>query len=144
MSKSNAFETALLDLIFFNTAITGIAGADASSPNSTLSVSLHTSDPGEGGNQASNETTYGAYARVTLARTAGAWTRTGSVINPAAIIAFPECTSGTATITHFGIGTNPTAGQAGFLIYKGTISPNLSVSTGVTPRLLTGTNIAED
>jgi hypothetical protein len=143
MSKSNAFETDLLELIFQGIAITGLAQNHAS-PVASLAVSLHTADPGEAGTQATNETTYGSYARVAIARTTGGWTVSGATVSPVANISFPTATSGTATLTHFGVGTNATAGQAGYLIYKGTISPNISVTSGVTPVLTSATTVSED
>ena len=145
MSKSNALETGWLDLVFLGTpAITGIAQNVTSGAVTALAISLHTADPGEAGTQATSETTYGGYTRVTVARGSGGWTRTGSSVSPNSAINFPACTSGTATITHFGIGTNATAGQAGLLLYKGSISPTIGVSTGVAPQLTTSTAITED
>lgn len=41
-------------------------------------VSLHTGDPGEAGDQTTNEATYAGYARVAVARDSGGWTVTGS------------------------------------------------------------------
>lgn len=142
MSKSNAFETDLLELIFNGTAIADLAENDTSSPATNLYVSLHTSDPGEAGSQNTNETTYTSYARVAVARTSGGWTVSGNAVTPVAAIEFPECTGGTATITHFGIGT--ASSSTGYLIYKGTVTPNISVSTGVTPRLTTSSSVTED
>ena len=67
---------------------------------------------------------------------------TGNSISPAAAITFPEATGGTNTITHFGIGT--ASSGAGVLLYSGTVTPSLSVSTGVTPLLKTTSTITED
>jgi hypothetical protein len=144
MSKSNTFENDLLKLFFNATAIADLADNDATSPATSLYVSLHTSDPGEAGTQATNETTYTSYARVAVTRTSGGWTVTNNSVSPTANIDFPACTGGTATITHFGVGTNGTAGTAGYLMYKGTVTPNISVSSGVTPRLTTASTITED
>jgi archaellum component FlaG (FlaF/FlaG flagellin family) len=74
MSKSNTFETDLLGLIFNNTDITLIgdaAGLQNSATAGSLYVSLHTADPGEAGDQITNETAYTNYARVAVARTGG-------------------------------------------------------------------------
>lgn len=140
MSKSDAFENSLLLLIFNATPIADIAADDQSTPATTLTVSLHTADPAEGGTMASNEATYGGYARVTVARTSGGWTVTGNSVSPAANIDFPQASSGTETITHFGVGT----GVSNNLMYSGTVTPNIAVSTGVTPRLTTASAITED
>ena len=142
MSKGNTFENDLLKLIFNATAIANIADNAASSPLTNLRISLHTADPGEGGSQTTNEATYGAYARVNVARTTAGWTVASNSVSPAANISFPTATSGTNTITHFGVGT-ATSG-AGKLLYKGTVTPNISVVAGVTPRLTTASAITED
>lgn len=140
--KGDTFENDLLKLIFNAVAIANIADNAATSPLTNLYVSLHTADPTDAGNQTSSETSYTSYARVAVARTAGGWTVTGNTVNPAANIDFPACTGGTATITHWGVGT-ATSGT-GKILYAGTVSPNISVSNGVTPRLTTATNITED
>jgi hypothetical protein len=67
---------------------------------------------------------------------------TANSVSPAANVDFPACTGGTATITHFGIGT--ALSGAGVLLYKGTVTPNIAVSSGVTPRLTTASTITED
>lgn len=144
MSKSNAFETDLLELFFNGTAIADLAENDATSPATNLYASLHTADPGEAGGQATNEAAYTSYARVAVARTSGGWAVSGNAVTPVAEIAFPQATGGSETITHFGIGTNATAGQAGYLMYSGTVTPNIAVSSGVTPRLTTASSISED
>lgn len=142
MSKGNTFENDLMKLIFQATAIANLADNAASSPATNLYVSLHTADPGEAGDQTTNETSYTSYARVAVARTSGGWTVTNNSVSPAATIGFPACTGGTATITHFGIGT--ASSGAGKLLYKGTVTPNLSVSSGVTPQLTTASTVTED
>ena len=78
MSKGNTFENDWLLLIFNATAIANIADNAASSPLTTLQVSLHTADPGEGGSQTTSETSYTSYARVAVARTAGGWMTAGA------------------------------------------------------------------
>lgn len=145
MSKANDFENDLLLLIFNNTNIADIGdatGLRGSSTAGSLYVSLHTSDPGEAGAQNTNETTYTSYARVAVARSGAGFTVTNNSVSPAANVDFPACTGGTATITHFGIGT--ASSSTGLLLYKGTVTPNISVSTGVTPRLTTASAITED
>ena len=142
MSKGDIFENDWLKLIFNATAIANIADNAATSPLTNLYVSLHTADPGEAGSQTTNETSYTSYDRVAVARTSGGWTVTANSVSPAATISFPACTGGTATITHFGVGT--ASSSTGKLLYSGTVSPNISVSSGVTPQLTTATAITED
>jgi len=84
--------------------------------------------------------------RVTVARTTGGWTVAGSDPDPASVspvanIDFAECgaTPG-GPITHFSIGT----GVSSKLLYSGTVTPNITMATGVIPRLTTATAITED
>lgn len=142
MSKGNTFENDLLKLLFNATAIANIADNAASSPLTNLYLSLHTSDPGEAGDQTTNETSYGSYARVAVARNSGGFTVSTNTVVLAANADFPSCTSGSATITHMGVGT--ASSGAGKLLYSGTVTPNIAVSSGVIPRLTTGTTITED
>jgi hypothetical protein len=142
MSKGDTFENDWLKLIFQATAIANIADNASTSPLTNIYVSLHTADPADAGNQTTSETAYTSYARVAVARTSGGWTVTGNSVSPAANIDFPACTGGTATITHFGIGT--ASSGTGKLLYSGTVSPNISVSSGVTPRLTTASTVTED
>lgn len=142
MSKSNAFENALLQLIFNATAIANLADNAASSPLTNLYVSLHTADPGEAGNQSTNEAAYTSYARVAVARTSGGWTVTNNSVSPVANIDFPAATGGTATITYFGVGS--ASSGSGVLYYSGTVTPSISVTSGVTPRLTTASTITEE
>lgn len=145
MSKSNAWETALLQLLFNNSNAANIGdttGLRGSTTAGSLYVSLHTADPGEAGDQSSSETVYGSYARVAVARSGSGWTVTANSVSPAALISFPTCTAGTATITHFGIGT--ASSGTGVLLYSGTVTPNIVVASGVTPQLTTSSTITED
>jgi hypothetical protein len=142
MSKSNTFENDWLKLIFNATAIANLADNAASSPLTSLYVSLHTADPGEAGNQTTNETSYTSYARVAVARTSGGWTVTNNSVSPVANIDFPAATGGSGTITYFGVGS--ASSGSGVLYYSGTVTPSISVTSGVTPRLTTASTITED
>lgn len=144
-AKSNSWENGLLLLLFNNTNFANVGdatGLRGSSTAGSFYVSLHTADPGEAGSQTTNETSYTSYARVAVARSGSGWTITNNSVSPAADVVFPQCTGGTATITHFGIGT--AASSTGVLLYKGTISPSISVSSGVTPTLLASSTVTED
>lgn len=142
MSKGNTFENDLLKLIFNATAIANIADNAASSPLTNIQVGLHTADPGEAGSETTSEAAYTSYARVAVARTTGGWTVTTNSVSPVANIDFPAATGGSETETHFHVGT--AASGAGKILYSGTVTPNISVSSGVTPRLTTATAITED
>jgi hypothetical protein len=142
MSKGNTFENDLLKLIFNATPIANIADNAASSPLTNLYVSLHTGDPGEGGDQTTSEAAYTSYARVAVARTSGGWTVTNNSVSPAADISFPAGTGGSGTATHWGIGT--ASSGAGKLLYKGTLTPNVVMGDGVTPKVTTASTVTED
>lgn len=139
MSASNAFETSLLELIFNNTAIANIGDASGLQPSATagsLYVSLHTADPGEGGDQSTSEAGYTSYARVAVARSGAGWTVSGNSVSNAAAVDFPEATGGSATVTHFGIGT--AASGAGVLLFKGELDASLGITTGMVPSFAIG------
>lgn len=139
--KGATFDNNFLKLIFNATPIANIADNAASSPLTSLYVSLHTADPTAAGNQTSNEVAYTSYARVAVARTSGGWTVTTNSVSPASTISFPACTGSTATATYFGVGT--ASSSTGTLLYAGPVSPSISISTGVTPQLTTATAITE-
>lgn len=145
MSKSNTWESDLLKLVFNNTtaALIGDAtGLVGSSTAGSLYVSLHTADPTEGGNQTSSEATYTSYARVAVARTTGGWTVTlvdsgPSTVANVAATNFPQCTGGSNTITHVGIGASSSG--TGKLLYSGALNSSLAVSNNITPSFQAGT-----
>lgn len=146
MSKSNTFETNLLAHIFNNddVALVGDAtGLRGSSTAGSLYVSLHTGDPGEAGDQTSSETNYPNYLRVAVARTSGAWTVSGNNVSNAALVQFATCGAGSATITHFGVGT--ASSSTGKLLYSGELSSPLAVSSGIQPQFAIGElDVTED
>jgi hypothetical protein len=142
MSKSNAFETALLQLIFNATALNLLAENDTTSPATNIYASLHTGDPGEAGNQSSSEIAYTSYVRKDVIRTSGGWTITGNSCKPVAAITFATGTGGSGTATYFGVG--PEASGSTLLLYSGTVTPNIVCGNGVTPSLSTNTEITED
>lgn len=60
----------------------------------------------------------------------------------ASVATFAAMASGAGgTVTHFGVGTDSSG--TGNLIFKGTVTPNISVVAGVTPKLDTGTTITQ-
>lgn len=146
MSKGNTFENDFLLLVFNNTnaALIGDAtGLRGSSTAGSLYVSLHTANPDEAGDQTSSETSYGSYARVAVARSGSGWTVTGNAVTNAALIQFPQCSSGTATLTHFAVGTDSSG--TGKILYKGALTSSLAVSSGIQPQFAAGDlDITED
>lgn len=135
MSKSNAWETALLALVFNNDNAANIGdatGLRGSSTAGSLYVSLHTGDPGEAGSQTTNECAYTSYDRVAVARSGAGWTVSGNAVTNAALVQFPQCTGSSETATYFGIGT--ASSGAGVLLYKGALSASLAISSGIQPQ----------
>ena len=124
MSKSNATETDLLNLVFKATALPWAAATQ-------LDIHLHTADPGEAGISTTSEATYTGYAAVTVARTGSAWTVSGNTASNVALIQFPQCTGGSNTITHVSITPNGSTQ----ILYSGALNSSLSVSNGIQPQI---------
>jgi hypothetical protein len=132
MSASNAFEAGLLALILKNVPLPGVgdvAGLLGSAGAGSLYVSLHTADPGEGGDQSTNEASFLGYGRLSVARSAAGWDVSGSVALNAASLTF-GANNGLTTVrlTHFGIGTAPTG--AGVLLLSGAFDAPVDVPPG--------------
>lgn len=144
MSKSNTWENDLLLLMFNNTNsslhgdATGLRGSSAAG---SYYLSLHTADPGETGDQTTNEIAYTSYGRVAVARSGAGFTVTADAVALAANADFPAGTGGSGTATHFGIGCSSSG--AGKLLYKGALTPNIVCGNGVTPRINAGTVVTE-
>jgi len=142
MSKANVYEADILKILLNATALANVFDNASSSPLTFIQASLHTADPGETGDQTTNEATYGGYARTAVARTTSGFSvATSGVATPVANISFPEATGGTSAVTHFGLGS-ATSG-AGKLFYYGTLTPNITVTSGVTPSITTASTITE-
>lgn len=145
MSKTNTWENDLLLLMFNNTnsSLHGDAtGLRGSSSAGSYYMSLHTSDPGEAGDQTTNEIAYTSYGRVAVARSGSGFTVSTNSVALAADVEFPEGTGGSGTATHWGLGCS--ASSTGKLLYKGAISPSIVCGSGVTPILTAGTVVTED
>lgn len=143
MSKGDTFENDLLKLIFQAVAIANLADNAASTPLTSLFVALHTADPGEAGTQSTSEISYTGYARVAVLRSASGWTVTGASVSPLADIAFAISAGGTGgTATHASVGV--AVSGASKILYSGALSPNIVVTTSVTPIITTGSTITED
>jgi hypothetical protein len=147
MSATNSFENGLLQLIFNNTALevhSASGGSLQGSGNIGLFYfALFTSSPGEVGSIAA-EATYGGYIRVGQAsqdtdqRTSVFYpVANGQVINGVDIL-FPECVSGSQTITHWALCSG--ASGANILIY-GALSSPILIASQVQPRIPAGSMI---
>lgn len=142
--KADGLQTNYLKFFFNAVAISNMA----TSTSTTLWIALHTADPTNSGNQASSETTYTGYARAATSRTTGA---TGWVVSgndpcsafPLSAITFATCTASSSTvITNWSVGLSSSG--SGTLMYSGTVTQNISVTTNVTPSLTTGSAVTED
>ena len=147
-TMGNALQHDILELILNGVAIANLADNTLTSPATNLYVSLHTSDPTNGGSQTSGEISYTGYARKAVVRSSGypAWTITGTspaIAVPNADIVFTVSSGGTGgTATHAAIGT--TLSSAGVLLWSGVLSVPITVVNGVTPSLTTASTISQD
>jgi len=132
MPKSTTFSNDLALLIFNATAIANIADNAASSPATSLYLSLHTATPGIGGSQLTNEAAYTNYARIAVTRNGAGWTVASGAATNAALAQFPQCGASGATLTHVAIGT--AASGAGKVLYAGALSASLAVSNLIQPQ----------
>ncbi len=83
-----------------------------------------------------------AYARVAVARSGAGFTVVSNAATLASIATFAAMAGGAGgTVTHFGIGSGSSGATE--LIFLGTVTPNISVVAGVTPKLDTGTTITQ-
>jgi hypothetical protein len=88
---SDTTESAILALIFNATTWANYAINASSSPETNIATSLHTADPTDSGTATSSEVTYTSYARVSVARTSGGFTVSGTApcqVVPVATISF--------------------------------------------------------
>lgn len=133
MSKGNTTELDVLKMI--------LKGVDPSwRANANRYVSLHTADPGEAGDQTTNEATYAGYTRVAVP--VADWTVVSNTLANANLLQSGQCSATPNTITHVGIGT--LASGAGQLLYSQPISSPLSVTVGVNPQFAVGVLVASE
>ncbi len=82
-----------------------------------------------------------AYARIAVARSGSGFTVSGNDASLTSAISFAAATAGSTTATHFGVGT--ASSGTGHLLFFGAITPNITISNGVTPQLTTGTKVSQ-
>lgn len=140
MSASDVFENGLLSLIFENANYANVGDATGLRGSSTAGVfyvSLHTSSPGETGTQATNETAYTNYVRVSVARSTAGWSVAAGVADNDATITFATGGVTGATLTDFALGSDSSG--AGNHFMNGALAASLAVSNGITPSFAAGT-----
>ena len=136
-SKTDTFETDILELIFTNAALANVgdtAGLQPSSAPGNFYIALFTTNPGDGAS-ITDEATYTGYARKDVARSGAGWTVSGDNCSNVAAITFDQCTGGSDTVTHFGIMTALTGGD---MLYHADLTSSLAISNGITPEFAIG------
>ncbi len=139
MSATDVFENGILSLIFENANYANVGDATGLRGSSTAGVfyiSLHESDPGETGSQTTGEGNYSPYVRVSVARSTSGWSVASGTADNDGAITFAQCSSGSDTETHAGIGSDSSA--AGNLFMRATLTASLAVSAGITPSFAAG------
>ena len=135
MSKSNTTENDVLKAILKGTDPSWRAGA-------TLYVALHSSDPGEDGNQTTNEVAFSNYTRQPITKSSG-WTDNGSSFSNVALIQFSVCGNDGATARYASIGTAETS--TGQILYSGQLSADLTIAINIQAQFAIGAiTITED
>lgn len=125
MSKSNAFETALLAKVFKATALSWDA-------ETFLTIHLHTEIPAEGDASTVNECAYTGYAgnQPDVARSGVGWDVTGNTAMNIADIVFPQCTGAPETIK----GVSITPKNSTVILYSGELNDYLAVANLIQPK----------
>lgn len=130
----STFANDLIKLIFQATAIANVADNAASSPLTSLQLALHTASP-SGGSQTTSEAAYTSYARVAVLRSSSGFDQSTNTAALHTLTSFPAATGGSETETHFSVGT--ASSGTGKVLFWGTVSPSIVVSSGVTPQITT-------
>lgn len=138
MPKSSTFANDLLGLVLRRVAVANIADDAASSPLTSVYISLHTSDPGVGGAQTTNEVSgLTGYARLAITRGTSGWDApSGGATANTALAQFAEITAGTATVTHIAVGT--ASSGAGKVLWAGALAASRNLSAGIQPQFAAG------
>lgn len=140
MSKTNAFEDAILKLIFQNVDIANIgdaAGLQNSLADGSLYIVLLTADPGDAGSVAA-EATYTGYARKAVARGTTEWGVSSGTASNNNSVTFDPCTGLSDTITHFGVATAGVRDIADLIYHAALSGGSLAVSNNITPEFAPG------
>ncbi len=140
MSAVDAFEDALLDHLFLNTAIADIGdatGLPASAGAGSAQVSINTVAIVDADTLlTADECDYTGYSRPTVARSGAGWTSVGGNASNAALIQFGEKTAGADdTAVHTGIGFLATGDV---LRLHADLGADLVIGDGVNPQFAIG------
>ncbi len=141
-AKTTAYATALLNLVLNNIALAFIgdaAGLQPSAADGNYYLSLHSADPGTGGNQTTSELSYTGYGRIAVIRDGTQWSVAAGVATTLVDIFFNLCTAGGGTATYVGIGTD--LAGAGNLLYRALVLTPVAgivITPGITPKITAG------
>jgi hypothetical protein len=127
MSKSNAMEANMIDLYFLNTNDANVGdatGLRGSTVAGSLYLNLHTTDPGEAGDQSTNAVSYTGMAYVPVARSGSGFSRSGSALSLVANADFGQATAGSFPITAQFWSIGKASSGAGQILYKGPLTPS--------------------
>lgn len=143
MSKSNSFETQLLQHLFNNAAIAKMgdaAGLPVAVTAGSLYVRLYTSAVVVDDATIGTECAYTGYVArgVAVARSAGGWTVAGNNVSNTAAVTFGACTAGSETVRYFAIWKDNTSVVDAERLYWGQLTSDLAVSAGITPEFAIG------
>jgi hypothetical protein len=141
-AKSTVMAAEWLDHYFLNSAMAGIGDAGGLLPSAvagSIYISAHTADPGDGGDQNTNEASFTGYARVTKTRSGTDWERTGGstqVVHNKTTIAFPTNTGTAEVITHICYGDDVSG--AGKIRYILELASTIVVVNGMAMTFIAG------
>ncbi len=142
MSKGNAFETDLLELIFNNTNVANIGDATGltCATAGSVWVRLYQSSTAVDDSTIGDEANYTGYVQygIEVNRTSGGWTISGNNCSNTAAITFGACTAGSNTIRYFAIWKDGADVTDAYRLYHGQLTSDLSVSSGITPEFAVG------
>ena len=133
MSKGATFTFDLMRLLYQGQAIPNLADNAGSSPIPQIIVGLHYADPGEGGNQSTNEAVYSGYIRAAVPRTAGGWTvGAGGATTNAGTVSWPANSNAGSVATGAYWSTSVSTG-ASKILHSGPMTTPLAITVGITP-----------
>ncbi len=109
MTLSNGAAESIGKAIFHNAITASLPLADlnfTAGSVTSLTIALHTADPGIGGSQSTNEASYTSYARQSVSRTSGNWPFTSpNIFENGVTITFPTNTGTAQTVSWASVGT---------------------------------------
>jgi len=142
MAIEQGYRSSILSLLLNGVAISLLADNTATTPSTVWWVSLHEADP-TGGTQATSETAYTGYARLSIARSTATpgWTVGTATAAPASALTFGQATStSTGTLTYAAVGLSSSG--AGTLFASGALSPSINYGQNTIPELTTSSSFS--